>query len=193
MKKEWADQVKYGAKDIGYVARKNAFDYLQRAADDAIDNEIAFADKYLRGEDLAKHAALKNEYGNLKMIEKGMNKRLTKKFTSRTEAPNLNPLSLVFNSKLQSPKVDDMIASLPRTVSPLSVKTTAITSPVIAGSMVLKEPMVGRYPESQTQTIMPQDFAIAKTKILTNSSLSATEKAKRLNLLHEHGRIYLGP
>jgi len=55
-----------------------------------------------------------------------------------------------------------------------------------------REPSVGGFPMSQTMQIGPNDYLNAKNGIEQDPSLSTTEKAKRLNLMHTYKRIYIG-
>lgn len=193
LKKEWQAKVKYDSQMQTLTSpQKVAYDALQRAADDAIDNEIVFADKYLKGSDLAKHSALKKEYGVLKQMIPNIEKRLSKEAVGKGES-----ISLVKPSTwLSGPRGASTVATLPQEVSPIGkagltyqgLKQMDILNMQQGG---IDEPKISGYPVRLTREVTPQEY-LQIGKELEKSELSNIEKSNRMNLLNKYKRIYIG-
>ena len=195
-----------------FTLRQDAYNYLKNAANDSIVNEIKLSEAALGGNDLSKHRSLSKEYSQLNTINDGLVDRISKQASS--DAGIIHHLTTPVTNRITT-----MAASLPK-VGPINMMPNAkslIGANIIeAGNLQNMNPyaptnnMIEGFQENQTDSIynqvmsqplppmMTQEQAMtmfegqARDKIQKNSGLSNTEKAKRINLLNKHGRVYLG-
>lgn len=192
LKSGWQREVNFGKEAADYSVREDAFNYLQREADRAIDNEVTFGDKYLKGDDLVKHKKLKEEYGMLANMTKNLRSKLAGEIAS-PGGMKLNPLTWELDPT-KSTRGQSLIATLPENPKPFGIKSQAVGT---AGQVMnmrdgeYKERTFEGFPASKTMQVMPQEVQMFESDI-QKSDLSNVEKARRINLLRKHGRAYIG-
>jgi hypothetical protein len=193
LKSNWQREISAGKESADYTIREDAFKFLNKDLNQAINNEISLYDKILKGDDLAKHTKLKRDYGLLSLMNDSISARAAKEATASGPI-TLNPMQGFRTSTgLQSA----VATGLPENAIP-NPKWTAIGAGAIGSGRILSmgrgeqnEPKIEGYSAVETMQIAPIELPGAKAQI-ENSSLSSVEKAKRLNLLNKHGRVYLG-
>lgn len=194
LKKQWAEKVGYDKKAMALTKPVEvAYDELQRAADDAIENEIYFADKYLKGKDLQKHQALKKEYGILKKIIPNVEVKLGREAVGKGPQTSLiKPWSWGQNTRMQS-----AIANIPESISPTAKPLMFLQGAKLIGSGANmregreKEMSYYGYPASQTIQVSPAEM-LTYGKDLESAQMDNVEKAKRMQLLNKYKRVYIG-
>lgn len=66
-------------------------------------------------------------------------------------------------------------------------------SPMMSNMMPQpQEPMLQGFPISQTQQITPDMYSAHESEVMKNPNLTNTQKSKRIKLIRDNGRIYLG-
>lgn len=98
------------------------------------------------------------------------------------------------SAAVTSDKISKAIRNAPQFTGELASKSVVPLSGYLAGQTVgPSENYYGSFPESLTQQIESDEQAIEVEKLIKNApSLPASEKAKRLKLLRDFGRIYVG-
>lgn len=193
LKATWQREITSGREAADYVAREDAFKYLSKDLNNAIDNELNLYDKVYSGKLLSEHSKLKKEYGILSLMNDSLSNRLAKEITA-TGPMTLNPLEGFRTSTgLQAA----VATGLPENIA-VGPKTIGTGAGILGAGRILnmkagdtKEPTYEGFPRSQTFQLTPIELPGAKVEI-ENSSLGSVEKAKRLNLLNKYGRIYIG-
>lgn len=197
LKTEWQNQLNYGKDLPDYSSREKAYNFLQKEANRAIKSELSAMDTLLGGSQNASLKKLNKEYGNLLELEEGLKSRVS----SEMGQP-FAPIDLV-TKPLKSQKVESIMARLPLGLRakglPNAPKYLGISQIPTAAArnipqMLQRPPEEHKYegfPESSTYSIPPDQTPVF-TKQINTSNMPNSEKAKRMQLLHKHGRVIIG-
>ncbi len=223
LKAEWQDNVKnWQQAKVGDLPEKQqAYAYLQKAADNAISNEIALGDKIYQGQDLSIHNKLKKDYGFAKTLEPLLEKKTYQEFAKPAPGLNLNPMDLFGIGNIGNnpavkttlatvlPNIANVGSNVGQVLNTLSRPAANIMqngkssqrSPQSIGSPQ-PEQMIEGFPQSQTMSVAQMAQKNMQNPMVTeqmvrstldkDESLSNIQKAKRLQLLNKHGLIYMG-
>lgn len=189
LKAQWQREIKNGKDLADYSIREDAYNFLQKAADEAIDNEFKYGEKYLSGSDLARHSQLKKEYGTLKQMLPNIENKLAGRSVGMGDSLFLTqPKTWIKNPRLQS-----TIATLPDQATPFGWKfqgAGAAGQMANMGEGAYKEPEIEGFPMSMTAEVNPME-ALMYGAELEKMPIPNIEKARRMELLNKHKRILL--
>lgn len=182
----WSKKANNVMKDKPDTIAEAAYGILRDEADVAKTFELDFAQKYkLAGPKTAELAKLEKEYSTLKRLQKGIKAKLV----SEKVAPNIDLTKppILNNTRLQS-----FMSKYPDAGIGDVAKGSMIAGPIMRAPITLNERFVEGFPMSRTLQVTPEEAMAFKSDITNNPDMDSIQKAKRLNLLQKHGRVYSG-
>lgn len=102
------------------------------------------------------------------------------------------PFQEIIDSLDPITRMRSSVGSIAQKVEALPPGTAARASAAQMLAFQQRPTLVEGFPSNMTQEIDPADVSLFDMEITKNSNLTPTQKAKRLQLLRKHGRIYLG-
>lgn len=160
---------------------QEAYKYILKRVNGAIDNELNLYDKAVGGQASAKMRQLNRDYHLTDKINQNSLGKASSEMSGRAPIGNQisNAVSDVFYSR-SAQALNNMKNINSKTYSPMG----------LIGAQ--HETEFSGYPATMTMPIQREEYGMVKSGLEQNPDLSIIERAKRLNLLNKYGRVYLG-
>lgn len=152
--------------------------------DRSIDHELNLAET-LGGPRVGEMKALRQQYSLAKTLEQRSLRQAGKEVA---KPMSVDPLDMVKHSMIMGPRTYQAGAAMLNGSLPPAIGA----SPTLVGMGLNKpEPTVEGFPLNSTQDVPPMMYQQAKDSI-EKSNMPLSQKAKRLNLLNLHGKVFMG-